>query len=64
MQDEPYPQRARLQSCLNAALSVVTEKIAQEALSRGVIGPDIGQLIHTARVAAVQEVLQRMGAVP
>jgi tRNA nucleotidyltransferase (CCA-adding enzyme) len=64
MQDEPYPQRARLQSCLDAALSVVTEKIAQEALSRGVSGPDIGRLIHAARVAAVQEVLQRMGAIP
>jgi tRNA nucleotidyltransferase (CCA-adding enzyme) len=50
---EPYPQRQRLSECLEAALSVVTEKIAREAQSRGVTGPEIGALIHAARVSAV-----------
>lgn len=57
-QDLPYPQRARLGACLHAALSVVTHELAQQAQARGVSGPQIGELIHAARVRAVQEQLQ------
>ena len=57
-QDEPYPQRERLQTCLDAALSVATEPIARAAQSRGATGPEIGTLIHAARVSAVQMTLE------
>ncbi len=53
-EQEPYPQRQRLSKCLDAALSVVTEQIAREAQCRGVTGPEIGALIHAARVRAVE----------
>ena len=49
----PYPQRDRLQACLQAALSVVTHELAQQAQSRGLSGPQIGELIHAARVNAM-----------
>ncbi len=55
-EQEPYPPRARLQACLDAALSVVTEQIARDAQSRGVVGPEIGALIHAARVSALQKI--------
>ncbi|MBS0427534.1 MAG: multifunctional CCA addition/repair protein [Proteobacteria bacterium] len=53
MEDAPYPQRPRLLRALEAAQSVATEGIAREAAARGAKGPQIGQAIHAARVAAV-----------
>jgi tRNA nucleotidyltransferase (CCA-adding enzyme) len=53
MEDAPYPQRPRLLRALEAAQSVATEGIAREAAARGARGPQIGQAIHAARVAAV-----------
>ena len=58
MQDEPYPQAQRLARAQQAALSVVTADIAAAAQSRGVAGPDVGKLIHAARVAALHECLE------
>ena len=53
MDQQPYPQRQRLAACLQAALSVVTHELAQQAQSRGLTGPQIGELIHAARVSAI-----------
>ncbi|MFZ3083493.1 multifunctional CCA addition/repair protein [Rhodoferax ferrireducens] len=56
--ESPYPQRPRLLSALSAAQSVVTEKIASDAMATGASGQKIGELIHLARVQAVQARLQ------
>jgi tRNA nucleotidyltransferase (CCA-adding enzyme) len=53
----PYPQRPRLMAALQAAQSVDTHAIATGAQQRGVAGPQIGALIHAARVQAVQQLL-------
>ena len=53
MEDAPYPQRPRLLRALEVAQAVATEGIAREAAARGAKGPQIGQAIHAARVAAV-----------
>jgi len=37
---------------------VATDGIAREAQARGVHGPAIGALVHAARVAAVQALIQ------
>ena len=52
-EDEPYPQRQRLQSVLNTVLALATSSIAQQALERGHSGEKIGEIIHAARVEAV-----------
>ncbi len=52
-EDAPYPQRPRLLRALEVAQAVPTEGIAREAAARGAKGPQIGQAIHAARVAAV-----------
>jgi tRNA nucleotidyltransferase (CCA-adding enzyme) len=57
MQERPYPQRARLLAALNAAQAVATHAIAEAALAAGAQGPKIGELIHQARIAAVQQAL-------
>ncbi len=48
-----YPQRQRLLDALAAAQRVATDAIAQRARSGGASGPEIGEMIHRARVAAV-----------
>jgi tRNA nucleotidyltransferase (CCA-adding enzyme) len=55
LEDKPYPQRARLLAALEAARQVATADVAAEAASRGLDGPKVGEMIHAARVAAVQE---------
>ena len=50
----PYPQRPRLLRALAASQSVATDRVAAEALAAGQSGPQIGEWIHRARVAAVQ----------
>jgi tRNA nucleotidyltransferase (CCA-adding enzyme) len=57
LQEQPYPQRARLMSALNAAQQVATQTIAEAAMAAGAQGQKIGELIHQARIAAVQQAL-------
>lgn len=56
--ESPYPQRPRLLSALSAAQGVVTKMIASDAMATGASGQKIGELIHLARVQAVQARLQ------
>ena len=53
LQDQPYPQRPQLLAALAAAQAVATQPIAEAALAAGRQGPQIGELIHAARVLAV-----------
>ncbi len=57
LEEEPYPQRARLLAALAAAQQVPTAQIAAQAQERDVTGPRIGKLIHEARVHAVEQAL-------
>ena len=57
LQDQPYPQRPRLLAALAAAQAVATQPIAQAAQAAGRQGPQIGELIHAARVQAVAAAL-------
>jgi len=61
MQENAYPQRPRLLAVLAAAQSVVTRDIAAKAAAKGLAGPQVGDLIHQARVQAVA---QRLGTTP
>ncbi len=54
LQDSLYPQRHRLTQALQAAQAVATEPVAQAAQAAGLSGLKIGEVIYTARVAAVQ----------
>ncbi len=53
LQESPYPQRERLLAALGAAQSVVTHAIAERAQQDNKSGPEIGEMIHKARIAAV-----------
>jgi tRNA nucleotidyltransferase (CCA-adding enzyme) len=53
--EQPYPQRSHWLAVLQAAQSVATEPIAKEAQEKGLQGKEIGGLVHTARVAAIQQ---------
>lgn len=55
--ENPYPQAARLNRALQAALSVATDSIAAYAISTGATGPKIGEFVRQARVAAVAKEL-------
>lgn len=55
--ESPYPQRARLQRALDAALDVATAPIAAQAAARGLKGPQVGEQIQQARERAVAEAL-------
>jgi len=52
-QDRDYPQAQRLAQALQAALGVSTAEIASAAAREGLQGPQIGERIEAARVAAV-----------
>jgi tRNA nucleotidyltransferase (CCA-adding enzyme) len=52
--EAPYPQRQRLLDTLNLMQTVDTNSIAAEATEAGVSGLKIGEMIHTARVTAVE----------
>ncbi len=58
MQENAYPQRPRLLAVLAAAQSVVTRDIAAKAAAKGLAGPQVGDLIHQARVQAVAQWLE------
>ena len=51
----PYPQRPRLLQALAVAQAVATDIVAADALAAGQSGPQIGEWIHRARVAAIKQ---------
>ena len=51
----PYPQRCQLLQALSASQAVATEAVAAAAITAGQSGPKIGEWIHRARVAAVEQ---------
>jgi len=55
--ESSYPPTRRLLAILAAAQSVATHSIAATAIATGDSGPEIGKLIHLARVAAVRVAL-------
>ena len=57
-EESAYPQRPRLLTVLAAVQSVITREIAAQAAARGQSGPQVGALIHQARVEAVAQWLQ------
>jgi tRNA nucleotidyltransferase (CCA-adding enzyme) len=59
LENQAYPQRARLLQCMQSVLAVATDKISSEALAQGCKGPEIGARIQKARVAALEEYLAR-----
>jgi tRNA nucleotidyltransferase (CCA-adding enzyme) len=59
LEELAYPQRERLARVLQAAQSVATEPVAQAAQAAGLSGAKIGEMIHSARVKAVQQALER-----
>ena len=57
-EERPYPQRERLWSGLQAALTVDTASAAKKATEQGLKGKAIGDAVTAVRVAAVQQWLQ------
>jgi tRNA nucleotidyltransferase (CCA-adding enzyme) len=55
--ETPYPQHHRLLSLLAVMQAVDTKEIANKAMETGASGQKVGELIHQARVAAVQAAL-------
>jgi tRNA nucleotidyltransferase (CCA-adding enzyme) len=55
--ESPYPQHPRLLEVLAVMQAVDTKAIASEAINTGASGQKVGELIHLARVAAVQTAL-------
>ncbi len=53
LQDRSYPQSARLQALLIAALSVDSAQISAQAMEQGLSGMDVGKRIEHARVKAI-----------
>ena len=53
LSESAYPQRPRLLAALQAAQSVATNVIAENALLAGTSGQKVGEIIHAARVQAV-----------
>ncbi len=53
LQDRDYPQSARLQALLNAALSVDSAEISAQAMQQGLSGMDVGKRIEHARVKTI-----------
>ena len=53
LQERNYPQAARLQALLSAALSVDSAQISAQALQQGLSGMDVGKRIEHARVKAI-----------
>ncbi len=55
--ETPYPQRQRLLDVLAVMLAVDAKKIAADAMASGATGQKVGELVHQARVTAVQAAL-------
>ncbi len=54
LENEPYPQRARLAAALKTAQDVDTRAASAQAIARGHTGPAIADAIRQARVAALK----------
>ncbi len=52
-QDSAYPQRVRLQIALDRVLAVATAPVAAAAAEQGASGPQIGEAVRRARLAAL-----------
>lgn len=61
-EESAYPQRPRLLAVLAAVQAVVTREIAAQAAAKGNSGPQVGALIHQARVESVAQWLHGPGA--
>ncbi len=57
LEDQPYPQRARLAAALAAALAAPVQAAAEAATAAGLQGPAIGERIRAVRVAAIAAAL-------
>jgi tRNA nucleotidyltransferase (CCA-adding enzyme) len=55
--ESPYPQRQQLLDVLAVMQAVDTKSIASTAINTGASGQKVGELIHQARVVAVQAAL-------
>ena len=53
----PYPQRARLAAALEVVLALDTAPVAADAAAQGLKGPQIGERIQAARLAALAAAL-------
>jgi len=58
LQDRPYPPLQRLPALLQAARGVDTAAVAEAATAQGRRGAEIGQAVHAARVAVVDQALR------
>ena len=54
-----YPQRTRLQEVLQAAQTVNTADISEQAMAKGLKGADIGKQIDAARIVAIETALEK-----
>ncbi len=54
LEDPPYPQRARLAAALAAALAADVQAVSREAAAAGLAGPQIGERVREARLAAIE----------
>jgi tRNA nucleotidyltransferase (CCA-adding enzyme) len=61
LEDQPYPQAARLHGVLDTVLAQPTQAIVEHALAQGHSGKKVGELIHAARV---QTVARHLGVRP
>ena len=55
LEDEAYPQRARLLDALQRVQAVDAAAVAAEAAARGLAGPAVGKAIHAARAQALRD---------
>ena len=55
LSEQAYPQRERLLGLLTVMQEIDTRSIAESAISTGAKGRNIGEMIHLARIAAVQQ---------
>ena len=55
LQERSYPQSARVQALLSAALSVNSAEISALAIQQGLSGLDVGKRIEHARVKAISQ---------
>ncbi len=56
LEERPYAPRQKLLLALRAAQAAPAEAVAARALAEGLAGPEIGKLVHQARVQAVKAI--------
>ncbi|MFT4243774.1 MAG: multifunctional CCA addition/repair protein [Acidovorax sp.] len=61
-EESAYPQRQRLAAVLAAAQSVATRDVSAQAAARGLHGPQVGEMIRQARIAAMARWLDAQAA--